>query len=238
MDYAFKALENSGTAVGVRCKDGIVFGVEKLLASKMLVAGSGRRLHTIDEHMGACVAGLMPDARQLVSRAREESRAYRSNFGGAAPPRVLSDRMGSFVHTHTVYWYLRPVGAAIMLGGYDAEQKTHELYCVEPNGMALRYFGYAIGEGGVGWVGVRAGCADAGKNGSWRSWARCRQRVEQATAPLRISMRHGLTGSQNLQLCALPAHSTRCNAHHTSRSSPHPRQGPARGQDRDRETPL
>ena len=53
VDYAYKALESSGTAVGVRCKDGIVFGVEKLLASKMLVAGSGRRIHTVDEHVGA-----------------------------------------------------------------------------------------------------------------------------------------------------------------------------------------
>lgn len=39
--------------MGVRCKDGIVFGVEKLVASKMLVPGSGRRIATIDEHIGA-----------------------------------------------------------------------------------------------------------------------------------------------------------------------------------------
>ena len=33
-----------------------MFGVEKLLASKMLVAGSGRRIHSIDEHIGAVSA--------------------------------------------------------------------------------------------------------------------------------------------------------------------------------------
>lgn len=54
-----QALENSGTAIGVRCKDGIVFGVEKLIMSKMLVAGSGRRIATIDEHVGA-VRGELP----------------------------------------------------------------------------------------------------------------------------------------------------------------------------------
>lgn len=52
-----QAIENSGTAVGVRCKDGIVFGVEKLLASKMLVPGSGRRIHALDEHVGAVRSG-------------------------------------------------------------------------------------------------------------------------------------------------------------------------------------
>lgn len=93
------------------------------------------------------MAGLLPDARQLITRAREECRGYRQNYGGVIPPRVLNDRMGSYVHLHTVYWYLRPTGAAILLGGYDPEAKNHELYCVEPNGMAVRYFGYAIGEG-------------------------------------------------------------------------------------------
>jgi 20S proteasome subunit alpha 7 len=145
----------------VRCKDGIVFGVEKLLGSKMLVAGSGRRIHAIDEHVGAATAGLMPDARQLVTRAREECKAYRTNFGGVIPPRMLNDRMGSFVHLSTVYWYLRPIGAAMLVGGYDAEAKTHELYCVEPNGMAVRYFGYAIGE--QSWRGRGEGEAGLGR---------------------------------------------------------------------------
>ena len=76
VDYAYKAIENSGcvygfscvlllrltfepfsplscrTAVGVRCRDGVILGVEKLIASKLLTPGSGRRLHTVDEHIG------------------------------------------------------------------------------------------------------------------------------------------------------------------------------------------
>ena len=37
VDYACKAVDNGGLALGVRCKDGVVLGVEKLLAMKMLV---------------------------------------------------------------------------------------------------------------------------------------------------------------------------------------------------------
>jgi|LauGreDrversion2_3_1035106.scaffolds.fasta_scaffold95484_1 hypothetical protein len=37
VEYAAKAVESSGTAVGVRCKDGVVLGFEKLVVSKMLV---------------------------------------------------------------------------------------------------------------------------------------------------------------------------------------------------------
>jgi len=227
LTYA-QALENSGTAVGVRCKDGIVFGVEKLLGSKMLVAGSGRRVHAIDEHVGAATAGLMPDARQLVSRARDECKAYRTNFGGVVPPRVLSDRLGSFMHLVTVYGYLRPIGAAMLVGGYDPEAKTHELYCVEPNGMAVRYFGYAIGERGAGrrrprWRLALPACAP-----------RARDTSPAAPRPPRPTACCGrVVGPGSAAATAFRA----LQQHHDAPPSPRAarpcRQGPARSQDGD-----
>ena len=147
VEYALKALEPSGTCVGVRCSDGVVLGVEKLVHSKMLVPGTGRRIHGVDAHVGIASAGLQPDARFLVSQAREAARQYKTNFGEPIPPRVLNDRLGSIMHMTTVYDQYRPFGAALLLAGYDAELKTHELYCVEPTGMALRYFGAALGKG-------------------------------------------------------------------------------------------
>lgn len=142
-----KAIEASGTAVGVRCKDGVILGVEKLLVAKMLVEGSGRRIAAVDEHVGAATSGLHPDARQLVNRARDESRSYRSQFGESIPPRTLADRLGGFTHVTTLYGSVRPFGASLLLAGYDVEAKSPELYCVEPSGMSLRYFATAIGKG-------------------------------------------------------------------------------------------
>ena len=135
------------TAVGVRCTDGVIVGVEKLLSAKMLVEGTGRRVVAIDEHIGAATSGLQPDARQLVNRARDESRAYRTQFGEQIPPHTLADRMGGFTHVTTLYGSVRPFGASILLAGLDAETKAPELYCVEPSGLSLRYFGAAIGKG-------------------------------------------------------------------------------------------
>ena len=40
------------SAVGIRCKDGVVFGVEKLVTSKLYEAGTGKRIFTIDRHVG------------------------------------------------------------------------------------------------------------------------------------------------------------------------------------------
>ena len=35
VDYAAKAVENAGTAVALRGKDGVVFAVEKIVTSKL-----------------------------------------------------------------------------------------------------------------------------------------------------------------------------------------------------------
>mmetsp|Transcript_51339 Transcript_51339/g.142081 ORF Transcript_51339/g.142081 Transcript_51339/m.142081 type:complete len:260 (-) Transcript_51339:145-924(-) len=147
VEYAAKAVEASGTAVGVKCKDGIVLGVEKILISKMLVAGSNRRIHTIDRHLGVALSGLAADGRQLALRAMDEARGYRTNYSESIPPRVLSDRMGSFMHAYTCYWYLRPFGASIIMAGYDADRKAPELYMSDPSGHSLRYHGVAVGKG-------------------------------------------------------------------------------------------
>jgi len=52
IEYAAKAVENSGTAIGIRGKDGVVFGVEKLVTSKLHEAGSNKRIFTVDRHVG------------------------------------------------------------------------------------------------------------------------------------------------------------------------------------------
>lgn len=40
------------TAIGIRCKDGVVFGVEKLVLSKLYEEGSNKRIFNIDRHIG------------------------------------------------------------------------------------------------------------------------------------------------------------------------------------------
>ena len=46
------------TAVAIKCKDGIVFAVEKMVRSKMLVEGSNRRIHSAAYHVGIACAGF------------------------------------------------------------------------------------------------------------------------------------------------------------------------------------
>ena len=74
IEYAGKAVENSGTTVAIRGKDGVVFAVEKIVTSKLYEKGANRRIFNIDTHIGMAAAGLVTDARQLASIARDEVR--------------------------------------------------------------------------------------------------------------------------------------------------------------------
>lgn len=52
VEYAAKAVENGGTVIGIRCTDGVVLAVEKLITSKLVVASSNKRIATVDTHIG------------------------------------------------------------------------------------------------------------------------------------------------------------------------------------------
>lgn len=52
MEYAAKAVENSGTVIGLRGKDGVVFAVEKLVTSKLYEPGANKRIFHVDQHVG------------------------------------------------------------------------------------------------------------------------------------------------------------------------------------------
>eukprot|EP00127_Corallochytrium_limacisporum_P004781 Clim_evm7s175 gene=Clim_evmTU7s175 len=145
VEYANKAVDNSGTAIALRVKDGVVFGVEKIVQSRLYEPGSNRRVFTVDDHTGIVTAGLIADARQLVKRARSEASEYRSVYGAQIPGHMLCQRLSGYVQAHTLYSHIRPFGVAILIG--LCTSKGPQLYCIEPSGVSWGYYGAAIGKG-------------------------------------------------------------------------------------------
>lgn len=147
IEYASKAVENSGTALGLKCNDGVVLCVEKPLQSKMMLPNSSRRLHTVDTHSGMAITGFVSDGRQVVNRAREEASNYLESYGSQIPPSTLADRVGAYIHYFTLHGSLRPFGVTALLASYDTETKEHHLHMIEPSGMNYQYYGCAAGKG-------------------------------------------------------------------------------------------
>lgn len=63
VEYAVKAVENGGTCVGIRCKDGVVLAVEKIITSKLLKPGANKRIATVDRNVGVVSAYLWASQR-------------------------------------------------------------------------------------------------------------------------------------------------------------------------------
>jgi len=160
VEYATKAVDNSGTAVGFVCADGVVLAVEKLLHSKLLVPGTSRRVHAIDEHIGVAAAGFVADARKLVKQARKEAGDWRRYYNEPVPPKVLSERVAAFTQAYTLYSHLRPFGCSLLIASSTdvVEDSTSEmkdgpskkrkpvLYTVDPSGACTGVFAAAIGK--------------------------------------------------------------------------------------------
>jgi len=162
VEYAGKAVDNSGTAIGLVCKDGVVFAVEKILHSKLLVPGTNRRVHAIDDHIGLAASGLVTDARKLVKQARKEADDWRSNFNEPIPPKVLAERIATYAQMYTLYYSLRPFGCSLLIGSSNVVVNSDKddgsemkeslkrkpvLYCVDPSGACTGMFAAAVGKG-------------------------------------------------------------------------------------------
>jgi len=147
VEYAGKAVENGGTALAICCKDGVIFAVEKILLSKMLVPGTTKRIFPVSRNSGMAISGLLADSRQIAARARSEAHQYTSSYDEVIPPGILADRLGLFMHAYTLYWSIRPFGCSALLGCVDKDTKEPSLFCIEPQGMVYKYKGTAAGKG-------------------------------------------------------------------------------------------
>ncbi|KAJ2718695.1 putative proteasome subunit alpha type-7 [Coemansia sp. Benny D115] len=145
VEYAQKAVDNSGTAIGLRVKDGVVLAVEKIKHSRLLVPQSNRRIMTAGKHIGVASAGWMSDTRNLVKRARDEASHYHSTYKQQIPARIIAERMGMFVQAYTLYSSVRPFGVSTLLATVDADGP--QLYMIEPSGQYMGYRGCAAGKG-------------------------------------------------------------------------------------------
>jgi 20S proteasome subunit alpha 7 len=145
VEYAAKAVDNSGTAIGLRVKNGVVLAVEKLNQSKLLVPGSNRRIQTVDTNIGVATAGLLADGRHIINRARDEAESYRDIYKAQIPGKTIADRVGQYVQAYTLYSSVRPFGSSAIIGTFDKDGP--QLYMVEPSGVYWGYYGCAIGKG-------------------------------------------------------------------------------------------
>ena len=146
IEYATKKIENSSTVLGIIFNDGVAIVSEKIKESRAIVSGSNPTIYSIAKHIGIGICGLLPDGRNIVSRAKLEASSYLKNYGIPISGQILAERLSIYVHAHTCHWGARPFGCCVFISSYDTDKKFH-LYMLENNGNFFEYFACAEGKG-------------------------------------------------------------------------------------------
>jgi 20S proteasome subunit alpha 7 len=97
--------------VGVKCKDGVVLGAEKLVFSKLLVEGTNRRIYNVDQSIGMAFAGKIPDGRHIMNYARNEANKFEKDFEIRIDGRTLAERLALYKNAYTLANAVRPYGS-------------------------------------------------------------------------------------------------------------------------------
>ena len=97
------------------------------------VSGSNPTVYSVAKHIGMAICGLLPDGRNIVSRAKLEASTYYKNYGVPISGQILAERLSIYVHAHTCHWGARPFGCSVFISSYDTDKKYH-LYMLENNG--------------------------------------------------------------------------------------------------------
>ncbi|KAI4305552.1 hypothetical protein L6164_028912 [Bauhinia variegata] len=72
-----EAIGNTGSAIGIFAKDGVILVGEKKVTSKLLqTSTSTEKMYKIDDHVACAVAGIMSDANILINTARVQAQRY------------------------------------------------------------------------------------------------------------------------------------------------------------------
>ncbi len=129
------------TTVGITGPDFVVLAADRRATSGYFIASKQVwKIHEIDSHVAATIAGAVGDAQQLVDRLRAEARYYRATNGEGMSVRSLATLASLILFSY------RPILVVQMLiGGIDSEGPS--LYSIDWLGTVTREKFSATGSG-------------------------------------------------------------------------------------------
>ena len=146
VEYAKKTVKQGSTAMGIVCKDGVVFVVDKRVISKLLVPEAIEKMFRIDDHIAATAAGIISDARVLVDRSQLKAQQHYVTYDSKIDILSIVKEISDLKQVCTQSAGLRPFGVSLLVGGVE-EDGTVKLFLTEPYGLYFQYRAAVIGEG-------------------------------------------------------------------------------------------
>jgi proteasome alpha subunit len=143
VEYAFKAVENATTVIGVTYKDGVVLLAAKSVP-KLMVPETAEKILKVDNHIAIGFCGLVADARVLVEYSRVRAQVNKITFGEPIGIHSLAKQIANRKQQFTQYGGMRPFGLSFLIAGTN---KTPHLFETDPSGTIREWEAHAIGRG-------------------------------------------------------------------------------------------
>lgn len=143
VEYAFKAVENATTVLGIVFKDGVAIVAAKSLP-KLMVPETAEKIIKVDDHIAIGFCGLVADARIMSEFARVRGQVNRISYGKPISVYSLAKQIANRKQQFTQVGGMRPFGISFLLGGYD--DKPH-LFETDPSGTIREWEAHVIGRG-------------------------------------------------------------------------------------------
>ncbi len=145
VEYAKKTVKQGSTAVGIRCKDGVLLVADKRIVDPLIVIDSIEKTFMVDNHIAVTAAGILSDARVLVERAQLTAQQHKITYDGAIDVLSIVKDICDLKQITTQSGGYRPFGVSLLIGGVD--DTGVRLFETDPTGIFFEYKATAIGEG-------------------------------------------------------------------------------------------
>ena len=89
IEHALAAVAGGNTSLGIKATNGVVLATEKKASSVLLDNSALEQVAPICPNIGFVYAGMGPDFRVLVAKARKIAQAYWKVYGEYPPTKVL-----------------------------------------------------------------------------------------------------------------------------------------------------
>jgi 20S proteasome subunit alpha 2 len=144
IEHAVNAVEQGRPAVGIKCKSGVVLATEKKFHSPLVDEDSIEKVSVIGGSLGTVYAGMPPDFRVILKKARKQAQKYVNMYRDEMPVKQLVREVAAVMQEFTQRGGVRPFGVSVLIAGVD--ENGPQLYQVDPSGAFFAWKASAIGK--------------------------------------------------------------------------------------------
>jgi len=145
VEYAFETVKRGATIMGLVCSGGVVLAAEERVTDKLEDPHLSWKMYELDEHAGAVIAGVGPDARVLATQARIYAQSNRLIYDEPVDVEILTKHICDIKQRCTQQIAVRPYGVAFIIGGVD--KTRNRVFKTDPSGSYGSYNAVAEGIG-------------------------------------------------------------------------------------------